>query len=278
MINSWQRIFCTGILFFITFFSARAQEHTTPPSDKRNYWSLTTEFQLSLADVHHTDEGTKSLSIPRLTWILNAGAHYHHEFNDNFGLFTGVNITNLGVIIKEDGVKHKRRIYTAGIPLAFELGSLRWANFFAGVQVDWAFQYQEKLKIGDSVRSKFGEWWSNRTPRVLGSWFIGARFFHVAYFKIQPYFTNFFNRDYTDPTGAKPYANRIARPLLLIFGFDIPLTRTISLSRKIVHLTKHPPCIPPYILTSPTTYSPSPSIDPTSSTPSTRPLCPSWTR
>src|SRR6185503_18313790 len=102
MIISWQRIFCTGILFFVTFLSTQAQEHTTSPSDKRDYWSLTSELQLSMADVHHTDEGTKSLSIPRLTWILNAGAHYHHEFNDNFGLFTGVNITNLGVIIRED--------------------------------------------------------------------------------------------------------------------------------------------------------------------------------
>ncbi|HEY4206516.1 MAG TPA: hypothetical protein VGM31_06885, partial [Puia sp.] len=132
-------------------------------------------------------------------------------------------------ITKESGVKHKRRIYTAGIPLAFELGSLRWANFFAGVQIDWAFQYQEKLKVGDSVQSKFGEWGSNRTPKVLGSWFIGARFFHVAYFKVQPYFTNFFNRDYTDPTGARPYANLIARPALFIFGFDIPLKRHISI-------------------------------------------------
>jgi hypothetical protein len=190
--------------------------------DRPDYWSIDINAaQFSLADVHHTDAGTTSLSIPRFTWMINLAAHYHYDLNENFGFYTGAAVTNLGVIIKSGGVKYKRRIYTLGIPLAFKLGSLKYAHFFGGIQVDWALRYQEKHKVGDSVQSKFGEWGSNRTPRVLGSWFIGGTLLHTCYFKLQSYFTNFFNRNYTDGTGAQPYSNLIARPFLLTFGFDI---------------------------------------------------------
>jgi len=222
MIKSWQLAIYAGVLSFLTL-SAHSQQSNSQQS--KGYWSIDNSFQLSVADVHYDGSNTTNLSIPRITWILNAGAHYHYDFNENAAVYTGVEVTNLGVIIREDGVKHKRRVYTLGVPLAFELGSLKWANFFAGIQIDRPFQYQEKLKVGDSVRSKFGEWWSDRTPHVMGSWFVGARFFHVIFFKIQPYFTNFFNENYADGTGSKPYAGITAKPILFCAGVDIPLGR-----------------------------------------------------
>lgn len=203
--------------------SQAPSERSAFPSESAGYWSISNSFQLSFADVHYDGSTTSKISIPRITWILNAGAHYHYDFSENAAVYTGVEVTNLGVIIKTSGVKHKRRVYTLGVPLAFELGSLKWANFFAGIQIDRAFQYQEKLKVGDSVQSKFGEWWSDRTPHVMGSWFIGARFFHAIFFKIQPYFTNFFNENYVDGTGARPYAGTTAKPILFCAGIDIPL-------------------------------------------------------
>ncbi|HEY4060503.1 MAG TPA: hypothetical protein VGM30_01305 [Puia sp.] len=196
-------------------------DEQSPATDRPGYWSIdVTAIQLSLANVHNPDAGTSSLSIPRLTCVLNVAALYNYDISENFGFYTGAAITNLGVIIKSDGVKYKRRIYTLGIPLAFKLGSLKYANFYAGLQVDWALQYQEKHKVGDTVISKFGEWGSDRTSRILGSWFIGGELLHTLDWRIQSYFTNFFNRDYTDATGAKPYSNIIARPLLLTFGFN----------------------------------------------------------
>jgi hypothetical protein len=190
-------------------------------AQRPGYWSINvTAGQFSLANVHHTDQNSSSLSIPRLTAVLNVAALYNYDLSEGFGFYTGAVITNLGTIIKSDGIKYKRRIYTLGIPLAFRLGSLKYANFYAGLQVDWALQYQEKHKVGDTVISKFGEWWSDRTPRMLASWFIGGQLLHTLDFRIQSYFTNFFNRNYTDPGGAKPYANIIARPLLLTFGFN----------------------------------------------------------
>lgn len=226
MIKSWKLTIYAGILLLLTL-SAHAQTSTGSQhsSESPGYWSISNSFQLSFADVHYDGSTTSKFSIPRITWILNAGAHYHYDFNENAAVYTGVEVTNLGVIIKTNGVKHKRRVYTLGVPLAFELGSLKWANFFAGIQIDRAFQYQEKLKVGDSVQSKFGEWWSDRTPHVMGSWFIGARFFHAVFFKIQPYFTNFFNENYVDGTGARPYAGTTAKPILFCAGIDIPLGR-----------------------------------------------------
>jgi hypothetical protein len=202
---------------------APSQVQQTPAkADRPDYWSIDINAaQFSIAEVHYTDENTRQLSIPRFTWMLNLAAHYNFDINENFGFYTGAAITNLGVIIKTNGIKYKRRIYTLGIPLAFKLGSLKYANFFAGIQIDRALQYQEKHKVGDSVISKFGEWWSDRTPHVLCSWFIGGQLLHTCYFKIESYFTNFFNQDYVDGTGAKPYSNMIARPFLLTFGFNI---------------------------------------------------------
>jgi hypothetical protein len=191
-------------------------------ADRPGYWSIDINAaQFSIANVHHVNDGSRSLSTPRFTWMINLAAHYNYDFNENVGFYTGAAITNLGVILHSSEVSYKRRIYTLGIPLAVKFGSLKYANFFAGIQVDWALQFQEKHKVNDSVVSKFGEWWSNRTPRVLASWFIGGQLFHTTYFKLQSYFTNFFNRNYTDDTGAQPYSNLIARPFLLTFGFNI---------------------------------------------------------
>lgn len=210
-----------SVLCLILTFSLQAQSGSLQSAPSHpGYLSVDLNIaQFSIAEVHYTDQDYEKLSIPRFTWMLNAGAYYNYDFNEHFGIFTGAEVKNLGVIIKTDGVKYKRRIYTLGVPIAFKIGSMKYGNFFAGVEADRALQFQEKQKIGDSVYHRFGEWWSDRTPHVLFSWFIGVHLFHSSYIKIQSYFTNFFNQDYTDGTGGKPYGNIIARPGLLSFGY-----------------------------------------------------------
>src|SRR5690349_17758203 len=117
MIKSWKSVISVGIFSLVTL-SAHCQQ-------SKGYWSIDNSFQLSLADVHNDASNSTNLSIPRITWILNAGVHYHYDFNENAAVYTGVEITNLGVIIRSTGVKHKRRVSTLGVPLAFELGSLK---------------------------------------------------------------------------------------------------------------------------------------------------------
>lgn len=234
-----QKILLSGVCTLIFIFSLRAQQ--SPPPTQQSTTSahpgyLTIDLnaaQFSIAEVHYSDQSYEKLSIPRFTWMINAGAYYNYDINEHFGFYTGAEIKNLGVIIKTDGIKYKRRIYTLGIPLAFKVGSMRFGDFFAGVEADRALQYQEKQKVGDSVHHRFGEWWSDRTPPVLFSWFIGVHLFHSSYIKIQSYFTNFFNQDYTDSgTGGKPYANMIARPGLLSFGYTFNSNKNYRFRRS----------------------------------------------
>jgi hypothetical protein len=214
-------------LFFIHLTQAQTDPSPQPisssqPIPRSHPGYLSVDFniaQFSIANVKNAEGYYEKLSIPRFTWMLNVGAYYNYDFTDYFGFYTGAEIKNLGVIIKTDGIKYKRRAYTLGIPLAFKLGRMKYADFFAGVEADRALQYQEKQKVGDSVQHRFGEWWSDRTPHVLFSWFIGVQLFHSSYIKIQSYTTNFFNQDFIDGGGNKPYANTIARPFLLSFGY-----------------------------------------------------------
>ena len=224
-----QKIVLAVLCLIVSVFSVQAQTDPTPqpisssqptPPSHPGYLSVDLNIaQFSIANVRDANGTYEKLSIPRFTWMLNVGAYYNYDFNEHFGFYTGAEIKNLGVIIKTDGVKYKRRVYTLGIPLAFKLGHMKYADFFAGVEADRALQYQEKQKVGDSVQHRFGEWWSDRTPHVLYSWFIGVQLFHSSYIKIQSYFTNFFNQDYIDGGGGKPYSNMIARPGLLSFGY-----------------------------------------------------------
>ena len=225
-----QKFVLSGACAFILVFSLQAQPN---PLAHPGYFSLDLNAaQFSIANVKYTDQSYEKLSIPRFTWMINVGAYYNYDINEHFGFYTGAEIKNLGVIIKTDGIKYKRRIYTLGIPLAFKLGSMRHGDFFAGVQADRALQFQEKQKVGDSVRHRFGEWWSDRTPPVLFSWFIGVQLFHCSYIKIQSYFTNFFNEDYTESgTGDRPYANMTARPFLLSFGYTLNRNKNYRFKR-----------------------------------------------
>ncbi|MFB6455517.1 hypothetical protein ACE38W_09630 [Chitinophaga sp. Hz27] len=181
---------------------------------------------LSFANM--TNNGEHVRNIPRFTAFFNVGTNFNKDFGRNFGIFTGFNIKNIGLISKpNDSLKLKQRVYTFGIPLGFKVGDLHRGTFFffAGVEADLAFNYKEKQFVNGDKVHKFNEWFSDRTPLIMPSFFAGMRFAPSFGVKVQYYPQNFFNKDYkeTDKISGNavyPYKNLDAKLFFVTLSYN----------------------------------------------------------
>jgi hypothetical protein len=170
--------------------------------------------------------GIRVPDVPRFTFFFNVGTNFNYDFNNYFGLFTGVNIKNIGLITKEtDSLKLKRRVYTLGVPLGFKVGDLAKGRlfFFAGGSYDLAFNYKEKQFVNGDKKHKFNEWFSDRTPLFMPSFFAGFRFYPGIGLKVQYYPNNFFNKDYKEMVAGvatHPYQNLDAKLWFVTLSYD----------------------------------------------------------
>ena len=172
------------------------------------------------------DNGVHVRNIPRFTFFVNIGTNFNYDFNKNFGIFTGLNIKNIGLITKaNDSVKLKRRVYTLGVPLGFKIGDLRHGRlfFFAGGSYDLAFNYKEKQFLNGDKKHKFNEWFSDRTPLLMPSVFAGFRFQPGFGLKVQYYLNDFFNKDFQETVNGvatQPYKNLEAKMFFVTLSYD----------------------------------------------------------
>lgn len=169
----------------------------------------------------------RELSYLRFTFGVNIGVHFNYDFDEHFGLFTGLGIKNIGITDKISDSTVKRRVYTIGIPLGFKVGNLGARSFvFLGGGIDVPFNYREKGWVDRKEKTKFSEWFSDRTPSVMPYMFAGFSGKPGFTVKLQFYPSNFFNTSFTEKADAngnvvKPYAGYDARLLLLSLGLDI---------------------------------------------------------
>lgn len=173
------------------------------------------------------DAGARVHNIPRFTFFFNVGHNFNYDFGRNFGIFTGLNLKNIGLITKDDkdSVKLKRRVYTLGIPLGFKIGDLRRGSFFffAGGSYDLAFNYKEKKFINGDKKEKFNEWFSDRTPLLMPSFFAGLRMSPGFGLKLQYYPNNFFNKEYKESLAGgttTPYKDLEAKLFFVTLSYD----------------------------------------------------------
>lgn len=180
---------------------------------------------LSFANI--SDKGEHVRNVPRFTLFFNVGTNYNYDFSNNFGIFTGLNIKNIGLITKNDTSKLKRRVYTMGVPLGLKFGNMRDGFFFfLGGEYDLAFNYKEKFFLNGDKKSKFNEWFSDRTPLLMPSVFAGFRFSPGFGLKAQYYLNNFFNQDYTQSIGGvkeKPYKDLKANLVFVTLSYNFGL-------------------------------------------------------
>jgi len=152
----------------------------------------------------------------RYTVFFHIGQYFHMDFNDRFGMYSGLGIRNVGMITDESlpqtvsttggtvpysDYKIIRRQYMLGVPLAIKIGSFKnHFHIFGGGEYEMAFHLKEKYwsdtfdRSGSKTKNK--EWFSSQTPTFLPSVFAGVQFPGGVNIKFKYYLTDFLNNDY----------------------------------------------------------------------------------
>jgi hypothetical protein len=132
----------------------------------------------------------------RFTLFFHLGEYVHFDMGNYVGLYTGVGVRNVGFITDEDAIKTKYRSYMLGAPLALKLGSFRDGFYvYGGGEYEWMFHFKQKTFVDDQ-KTKYSEWFSNRTPDFIPSVFAGIQFPYGFNVKFKYYLKDFLNHDY----------------------------------------------------------------------------------
>ena len=132
----------------------------------------------------------------RFTLFFHAGQNFHYDFSNNFGVFSGYGIRNIGIVTDVNDTVTKRRTYSLGIPLGLKFGSFsKHFYFYTGGEYEMFFHYKQKEYIGNS-KLKQSEWFSDRTNRFAPSVFAGIQFPRGINLKFKYFPQNFLNRSY----------------------------------------------------------------------------------
>jgi hypothetical protein len=191
----------------------------------------------STATIHHDAvvyDPTTGANIPesntmgtiRFTYFVNFGFTFNFNISPSVGIYTGVDIKNIGYIEQDNGISTKRRTYNVGAPLALKIGDMgdKGSYFFLGGGMDVAINYNEKVFKERDNKTRTNEWWSDRTPRTMPYGFAGISFNHHITVKGQYYFNNYLNTDYRDAQGKAIYQGTEVHLMVLSVGFGMNFT------------------------------------------------------
>jgi hypothetical protein len=182
------------------------------------------ELIFSFADVNapQVEDG----SIIRFSPVFNLQNWVNIDQSDNFGLFTGLSVRNVGFIQDINSTtRMKYRTYNIGIPAGIKIGNLDKAFLFAGYELEIPFHYKEKLFIDEKKEDKTSVWFSDRVNLINHSFMVGVQFPYGATLKFKYYLTNFFNQDFESSDGMggtqKIYANTEANIFYFSLSFGL---------------------------------------------------------
>jgi hypothetical protein len=160
----------------------------------------------------------------RFSWFINTGVTFNFNLSAHFGVFTGIDLKNIGYIEQSNGWTIKRRTYNVGVPLGIKIGNMRPKRtyMFLGGGLDMPVNYKEKYFQVRNEKTKTSEWFSQRTPAVMPYGFIGLGLRHGICIKAQYYFNNFLNPEYKDKNGHLPYYGEEVHLIMFSIGFAVP--------------------------------------------------------
>jgi len=218
-----RKLSCTTLLLTTLICTAARGQDETPGKAAVAYLSTNMDGHILSSSFLSKNGGDAQMTTPRYTAFFHFGLNLNFDLGQHVGVFTGMNIKNIGFIEKIADSTIKRRTYTIGIPLGFKIGNLRHDNYvIIGGGVDFPFNYREKGFVRRGDKSKFNEWFSTRTPAALPYVFVGARVKPGLSLKLQYYPGNFLNPDFTDDAGRQPYHGYEVNLIMATMGIDIP--------------------------------------------------------
>ncbi len=213
----------TSLLMLVFLTAATAFSQTKKP-----YTTSGGEMIFSFATID--DNGSESGNVMRWSPVFNFQNLVNFDVNKSVGLFTGLNIRNVGYIydkykdkVTGDVVKKKFRNYTLGLPAGLKLGRLDKTFFYGGYEIEFPFNYKEKTFVNEK-KDKFNVWFSSRVPVVYHTVFAGIQFQHGLNLKFKYYLTGFHNEDYEESINGvkvKPYENLNSNVFYISLCFDL---------------------------------------------------------
>lgn len=139
----------------------------------------------------------------RFTLFPNSEFIFNADSRGMLGLATGLTLRNVGFVYR-DSELHKRRSLSMGVPIHIKLGDLENDNFFMlGAEIESFFHYKRK-DWNNGEKIKYSEWLSDELNIVQPSIMAGFCHRHILV-RAKYYFFDFFNQDYVDAKGNKPY-------------------------------------------------------------------------
>ncbi len=141
----------------------------------------------------------------RFTLFFHLGEYVHYDITDNIGIFSGLGIRNVGFITEEGDTTDKFRTYNLGMPLAIKFGSFKKNLFlFGGAEYEWMFHFKHKTFV-DNTKTKYTSWFSNHTPALIPSVFVGLQMPAGFQFKFRYYLDNYLEERYTYTSAPEGY-------------------------------------------------------------------------
>jgi hypothetical protein len=197
------------------------------PGGGKDFYSTTGgEVIFSWADVTKADEPASS--IVRFAPVFNFQYQLNKDFSNHIGLLTGVNIRNIGFIFDDPttiNTRYKARAYTIGVPIGLKLGNMDGSCLFGGYEIELPFNYKEKKFVNEVKTEKNTSWFSDKTPTIYQSFFVGFKSVFGAQLKFKYYMTSFFNKDYSADNGSGvmvyPYKNINANVMYISLSFQV---------------------------------------------------------
>lgn len=159
------------------------------PSVRKAYTMSTGETILSfgILEAEPLNTGT----VARFTPFFNFGQQLHYDFSDKFGMYTGLNIRNVGMINDlNDSVRIKQRTYNVGIPIAFKVGDMEGLQLAAGFEAEFAVAYKQKVYVNGEKR-KSSAWFDDRTNIFLPSVFAEFKNKEGNFIRFKYYLTDY---------------------------------------------------------------------------------------
>ncbi len=173
-------------------------------------------------------------STLRFSYIINFGLTFNYNFNRHVGVYTGIDMKNIGFIEKlSSGMTRKQRTYNLGVPVGIKIGNMadRRGYIFLGGGIDAPFNYRQKSFVNRSQKTKYNEWFSDATPAIMPYVFAGVAIPRGVSVKFQYYPNNYVNPDYTRNSYQVNYG-RTVHLMLLSIGFTSPFGKNHDLVKK----------------------------------------------
>ena len=151
---------------------------------------------------------SKGVVLRFAPWI-NIQESINFDFTGGFGVFAGLTLKNVGFIYKltdpslidesfaRTEIRKKFRTYNLGVPVGIKLGSFDKFFFYGGYEIELPLHYKEKTFI-NNTKTREREWFSDKTPDFIHSFFLGVEFPYSVNLKFKWYITPFFDKGCVD--------------------------------------------------------------------------------